>query len=70
MSDLATYDRWRTMPQEMTADEALETLKPLASVTDLEVAHSQADDVLCALLRGLGYGAVVNAWDKVGKWYA
>ena len=35
-----------------------------------EVAHHQADDLLCLLLRYLGHDAVVDEFDKVKKWYA
>lgn len=68
--DLKTYDRWRSFPSEMTAEQALEALKPLAEIGDIEVAHSQADEILCSLLRSLGHGDVVDAWEKVDKWYA
>lgn len=37
---------------------------------DYERAHSDADDLLCELLRKLGFDSVVNAFDEVGKWYA
>lgn len=67
---LDVYDRWRALPKTMTPDEAVTALVPLADVTDLEIAHEQGDDILCALLRHLGYGDVVEAWDKIGKWYA
>jgi hypothetical protein len=70
MDDLSQYDRWRTMPATMTPDEALTALRPLQSVTDLEVAHGQADEILCALLRHLGHNEIVEAWERVDKWYA
>lgn len=37
---------------------------------DCEIAHIEADALLCELLRQLGYGDVVEAWEKVEKWYA
>jgi len=37
---------------------------------DWEVDHGNADDTLCMLLEELGYGKVVEVFDKVGKWYA
>lgn len=37
---------------------------------DPESAHVNADKVLCDLLRALGYGDVVDEWEKVEKWYA
>ena len=68
--NLAEYDRWRTFPDKMTPEEAEAALAPLAHVGDLEVAHAQADDILCALLRYLGHDTVVDAWHRVDKWYA
>ncbi len=38
--------------------------------SDKEADHSEADDILCDLLKRLGYGDVVAAWEKVPKWYA
>ncbi len=37
---------------------------------DSEVAHGDADNLLCELLTRLGYGDVVEAWKKVKKYYA
>ena len=54
----------------MTREEALETLKALAKDDDTEVAHIDADGVLCQLLLTLGYGDVVDEYHRVGKWYA
>ena len=70
MTDLSVYDRWATIPDEISPDDALMALRTLKDVSDLEVAHAQADDILCALLRRLGHTSIVEAWDEVGKWYA
>ncbi len=37
---------------------------------DPESAHYEGDAMLCLMLRTLGYGDVVAAWDKLDKWYA
>ena len=37
---------------------------------DEEVAHQYADEILCDLLKELGFREVVKAWDKIPKWYA
>ena len=37
---------------------------------DNEIAHVEADDLLCRLLQELGYSEVVEVYEKVGKWYA
>lgn len=54
----------------MTRDEAITKLKELQKQWDPEKNHGIADDILCDLLRSLGYGDVVDEWDKVDKWYA
>lgn len=55
---------------EMCAEIALAQLKPLVDSSDYEIAHGEADQVLCDLLIVLGYIDVVAVWEKVGKWYA
>lgn len=37
---------------------------------DPESGHVRADEALCALLRGLGFDDVVDAYEAVEKWYA
>lgn len=55
----------------MTREKAIEKLKLLQGPeVDTEAAHCDADDLLCALLRALGYGDVVDEYEKVDKWYA
>lgn len=54
----------------MTRDEALAGLVKCQESDDKEMAHMDADEVLCALLTALGYDDVVAEWEKVGKWYA
>lgn len=49
---------------------AIEKLRECQKNRDFEAAHSTADDVLCDLLRELGFGKVVDEWMKVDKWYA
>jgi hypothetical protein len=54
----------------MTPEQAIIRLKELQHQGDPEATHSDADEVLCQLLRALGHEAVVEEWDKVPKWYA
>lgn len=37
---------------------------------DTEADHVEADEILCQLLRYLGYSDVVAEWAKVRRWYA
>lgn len=54
----------------MTREEAITKLRIEQDNGDIEAAHGNADDVLCSLLRSLGYDDVVDEWHQVGKWYA
>lgn len=53
-----------------TREDALNDLARLASSTDLEGAHIDADDILCELLLELGYNDVVEAYIFIDKGYA
>lgn len=70
MGVFAEYDRWRSYPEKMTPEEAKEALSSLVNVGDLEVSHSQADEILCALLRFLGRDDIVGQFNDLEKWYA
>lgn len=54
----------------MTKEEAIEELKKIAKDNDIEMAHVEADSVLCQLLFTLGYGDVVTEYHRITKWYA
>ena len=48
----------------------LERLKDLEGSGDPEYAHGEADDILCGILKDLGLEEIVEAYDKIPKWYA
>jgi len=54
----------------MTREEAINLINIEIGNSDTEMAHSNADMVLCLLLIDLGYGDVVAAYNQVEKWYA
>ena len=55
----------------MTREEAIKSLNDIEKLRgDPENWHLAADYVLCELLTSLGYQDVVDAWEKVEKWYA
>lgn len=56
--------------EDITREEAIEALRALHGAGDIELAHGEADDILCKLLNALGYDDVVVAYDKVPKWFA
>jgi len=51
-------------------EEVLEALESLFRGNDTEMCHVEADDVLCGLLRHLGYEDVTRIYEKIDKWYA
>lgn len=53
----------------MSEKEVLEEMERIALMSDTEQAHGKADDLLCIFLRGLGKGEIVDAFEKVRKWY-
>lgn len=54
----------------MTREEAIYKLRILQEMRDKEIAHCNADDVICDLLKSLGYEDVVKEYDFIDKWYA
>jgi hypothetical protein len=58
----------------MTNEEAfLRAMKELTEAQendDTENAHQKADLALCEFLQHLGWAAIVDEWNKVGKWHA
>lgn len=56
---------------ELSIDDSVARMIVETCMTgDQECDHSKADDILCDLLRILGYEKTVAAWDQVDKWYA
>lgn len=55
----------------MDRQQAIARLKELqGSLQDVEIAHVEADQILCDLLNSLGYMDVVDQWIEIEKWYA
>jgi hypothetical protein len=52
------------------SDEMVKRLQVQVGNRDKEVAHICADDILCELLRELGYTEVVEKYHEVSKWYS
>lgn len=45
-------------------------MKECVNNSDIELAHLDADDILCDVLTQLGYKELVDLYKKVDKWYA
>lgn len=58
------------MEKEVIIKEAIEKMKECVNNGDIEVAHLDADDILCDVLTQLGYKELVDLYKKVDKWYA
>ena len=43
---------------------------PGLDIFDQEAEHKNADRLLCSLLSDLGYTDIVDAYNKIHKWYA
>lgn len=54
----------------MIREAAIKELKRLQGGGNIEATHSDADKVLCDILKMLGYGDVVEEYHKVEKRYA
>jgi len=50
--------------------ESVEKMKECVNNNDIELAHVEADDILCDVLTKLGYEELVDVYKNVKKWYA
>jgi hypothetical protein len=57
------------MNEELKNKAVLELIS-LQNQGDKEMRHVYADDVLCSLLKDLGYSEVVEEYNKIDKWFA
>lgn len=54
----------------MTKEKAIDILQMIQKSHDIEIAHIDADDILCQFLESLGYEDVVSEYQKIDKWFA
>jgi hypothetical protein len=54
----------------ISREDAVFALKALQTGGDIEIEHAEADEILCRLLKTLGFDEVVDEWWKIDKWYA
>lgn len=54
----------------MTDDDYAKQIEALENTGDQEMAHADADDLLCSILKSLGYVKTVEAFNNLSKWYA
>ena len=54
----------------MTKEEFRNKMQAIADKRDIEEGHIEADDLMCELLKGLGYGEGVDIFEGMDRWYA
>lgn len=60
---------WTKKQMELTRETVLSRMKALAGSHDPEVAHAEADDLLCDVLTAMDWTEVVDAYTEVPKWF-
>ena len=58
------------LKKERFIKEQNDKLIELADWHDTEIAHSEADLILCNILIEYGHEETVDLWKKINKWYA
>lgn len=53
-----------------TPEQFAAAMSQAAKDRDTESAHATADDIMCELLRELGYEEGVEIFEQMEKWYA
>lgn len=53
-------------------DDLLDEMREYVKLSreDEETAHERGDEILCQLLREVGYDEIVDEWELIRKWYA
>ena len=54
----------------MTREEFKNKMQAIADKRDAEEGHIEADDLMCELLRDLGYDEGVEIFEIMNRWYA
>lgn len=54
----------------MSPEKFAETMQACRDIGDQEARHGDADDLLCEVLRSLGYDKGIDIFNAMDKWYA
>lgn len=56
----------------MNPQQAIEELQAIVNKDDedYDSGHEAADEILCQLLKHLGYEEIVKVYYEIGKWYS
>lgn len=60
------------MMSKTSYDDMLSEMRECVELSkeDEETAHEKGDEILCQLLREVGYDEIVDEWELIRKWYA
>jgi hypothetical protein len=58
------------LKKEIFIKEQNDKLRELVNNADTEIAHAEADLILCNILIEYGHEETVNLWKNIDKWYA
>ena len=58
------------LEKEFSAKGFANQMRRIARDHNTEMAHILADELMCKLLRELGYGEGVDLFEKMDKWYS
>lgn len=58
------------MPEPMTPEQFAQEMWRLAQTRGAEERHMEADNLICDLLKALGYGEGIKVFLDMVKWYA
>lgn len=57
------------LEKEFSAKGFANEMRRIARINDELMGHIQADELMCELLRELGYGEGVEIFEQMDKWY-
>lgn len=67
MDNPALADLWRN---GMTPEQFKTEMEQIERSGDTEGGHVDADELMCRVLRELGYGDGVEVFERMDRWYA
>lgn len=70
IKELKEKERKKEAEKEALLSDSVKRMIKNAEEGDVEKAHGDADDLLCEVLRKLGFDGLVNVFNCVEKWYA
>ena len=64
------YDNYLKIEKNKEIETRYIKLMQAADSTDVEESHSKADEILCDMLKELGFRSIVHEFNTLEKWYS